>query len=84
MNGKRKNVIWVCDICGSADVKKDAYASFDVETQQWELHSIYNAAYCDKCGSEASISEHVLSPIEYRRIVDGDDVAKVLGVRAVE
>ena len=43
----------VCPECGDEkNVVKDAYASWDIETQQWVLHSTYTAYDCKACGEE--------------------------------
>jgi hypothetical protein len=35
----------------------DAYAEWDVDTQSWELASIYNATWCVDCDGETNIIE---------------------------
>jgi len=41
-----------CPYCGSDKVLADAYAAWDVETQEWVLHSTYDDKRCDACGGE--------------------------------
>jgi hypothetical protein len=58
----------VCSHCGSTEVLRDAYAEWDVETQQWELHSVFDNAICqsETCdGGETHIEE--------KEIGDDDD-----------
>ena len=45
-----------CASCGSADILRDAYACWDVDTQEWVLHSCYDEYRCEACGAQ---SKHV-------------------------
>lgn len=48
----------VCRKCGSEDVLCDAYASWNVETQEWELSQTFDkGAYCNNCDGETRINE---------------------------
>lgn len=42
----------LCPECGAEDVVLDAYAAWDVETQDWVLHSTYEEKRCNTCGAE--------------------------------
>ena len=45
----------VCNTCGGTGVQVDAWACWDVDTQQWVLHSTYEAvAICADCDIECS------------------------------
>ena len=45
----------VCNTCGGTGVRVDAWASWDVDTQRWTLHSTYEAAaICADCDIECS------------------------------
>ena len=45
----------VCNACGGASVRVDAWASWNVDAQRWELHSTCEAAaICADCGLECS------------------------------
>ena len=49
--------IAVCSHCGSHDVRADAYAEWDVQTQKWELVQTFEkGAYCIPCDGETSIA----------------------------
>ena len=50
-------VKYICKTCNSEDVCVDAVASFDVVSQQWQLQSTYDQAYCLDCDSETDIKE---------------------------
>lgn len=47
----------VCSKCGSDNVRADAYADFDVETQSWNLIEAYDKnAYCCDCDSYMTLT----------------------------
>ena len=48
---------FVCSSCGSENVRRDAWATWDVETQSWELATVFDAGFCDDCDGEASLTE---------------------------
>lgn len=50
------NVNYKCQSCGSTEILKDAYATWDPSTQEWVLHSVYDDMVCNDCGSR-DISE---------------------------
>jgi hypothetical protein len=49
-----------CGACGGENVRKDAYAEWNVELQQWELSAIFDHTVCDDCGCEDSAIEKVI------------------------
>lgn len=53
--GKRIKI--VCQECGSSDVYRDAYVAWNIATQEWELCSVFDQGYCDKCGIERRLEE---------------------------
>ncbi len=61
----------VCGHCGSDDVRRDAWAEWDVRTQAWVLGTVFDAGHCEKCGGEASLKEvelpDVFIRVEYDR-----------------
>jgi hypothetical protein len=52
---KRNQV--VCATCGSADVQADAYARWNVLTQQWDLSSTLDDTVCEVCEGECKTEE---------------------------
>lgn len=41
-----------CPECGSTDgVVRDAFASWDEDTQEWVLSSVYDNFSCNECGA---------------------------------
>ena len=79
MDGKQKGVCdmkdddtnmidFVCSVCGSNHVVIDAYAEWCVESQDWELCSTYQDAYCTMCDKKTHLEEVVL-PNVYLRVV---------------
>ena len=47
----------VCSDCGTTDVMRDAWAVWDVGTQNWVLGAVFDYAHCDRCGRETNIEE---------------------------
>jgi hypothetical protein len=54
---KEPKVRMVCEDCGSTDVMRDAWAHWDVESQDWVLGAVFDYAHCDACGGETNIEE---------------------------
>lgn len=57
-----------CRTCRSEEVTRDACARWNVETQRWELTTVYDNADCDDCGGESRLVE--------RHVTDGSPVGK--------
>ncbi len=53
----RKPVRMVCETCGSDNVMHDAWAVWNVATQEWELGATFDYAHCDRCEGETHIKE---------------------------
>ncbi len=47
----------VCGTCGSADVRRDAWAEWDSEKQDWVLGSVFDDGHCNVCEGESSLDE---------------------------
>jgi hypothetical protein len=45
----------VCEKCGSEDVRIDAFAEWDVDTQSWELQETFDYSWCCDCDAETYI-----------------------------
>lgn len=45
----------VCGSCGSDDVRKDAYATWDHGAQKWVILAVYDAEYCATCDGETHL-----------------------------
>jgi alpha-D-ribose 1-methylphosphonate 5-phosphate C-P lyase len=52
---KTKRYKQVCEKCGSENVKVDAWAVWDNESQRWELGETYDHAHCDDCDGECHV-----------------------------
>ena len=52
-----KKINYVCTECGSDAVLNDAYAEWNVERQEFELSSTYNAWICEDCDGETNVKE---------------------------
>jgi hypothetical protein len=48
---------YVCSICGSENVRLDAWAVWDIQTQSWELSTVFDAGFCDDCDGGARLDE---------------------------
>lgn len=53
-----------CPQCGGDNVVKDAFASWDVNAQEFVLHSTYDESYCQDCDESVSPSESPLGTDE--------------------
>lgn len=47
----------ICRDCGGENVKRDAWASWDFEKQDWILHVYFDEAHCDDCEGQTAIDE---------------------------
>ena len=56
----------VCSHCRSESVTRDANASWNPDTQDWELEGVMDAAYCNDCGGECSLEEVPYRPRRVR------------------
>lgn len=49
-----------CSNCGSEDVVKDAWVSWNESNQEYEIHSIHdNNDYCNQCEQQIIIKEQI-------------------------
>lgn len=56
LEAKRQHM--VCATCGSENVQADAFASWNFETQSWEIAQTFDkGSYCDDCDGECHIDE---------------------------
>lgn len=62
-----------CPSCGSEeDVVRDAYASWNVDTQEWELSGVQDNFACNECG-DSDISPDEFDPDEEVELEDDDE-----------
>lgn len=47
----------ICETCGSTNIARDAWASWDTANQQWELGVVFDYAYCHDCDAETRLIE---------------------------
>lgn len=50
----------ICRTCGSNRVSRDAWADWDVATQQWVLGAVFAYGQCHVCEDETTIVEREL------------------------
>jgi hypothetical protein len=53
----------VCNVCGSDDVSRDAWAAWDTRKQEWVLRCAFDDAFCHRCECEVRLLEVELAPI---------------------
>ncbi|HEV2570012.1 hypothetical protein [Sphingomonas sp.] len=58
-----KRVTFVCYVCGSNNVTRDAWARWDVKAQEWVLGDLYDNADCQDCDGETKLVEVELAPV---------------------
>lgn len=58
---KSDDILKCCSQCGGQNVRVDAWAHWDTQTQTWELHSTYNNSWCEDCDSECTIVDRAAS-----------------------
>ncbi|MGE6695151.1 hypothetical protein ACQKE8_22160 [Sphingobium limneticum] len=49
-----------CSACGSAEVMRDAWARWDDDAQDWALGAVFDAAFCEACEKDATLSQQPL------------------------
>jgi hypothetical protein len=47
----------ICGNCGSANVRRDAYADYDTEAQEWVLGAVFDEGHCEICEGESRLEE---------------------------
>jgi hypothetical protein len=62
MANDSKRYAMVCNVCGSDEVSRDAWANWDAKAQDWVLGAVFDYAHCHKCDGETSIIEVELAP----------------------
>lgn len=46
---------YVCSICGSENVKRDAWVAWNASAQTWEVADVFDDGWCDDCDGETSL-----------------------------
>ena len=60
---------YMCRECGSDNVLFDAWAKWNVETQEMELNYTYDNTYCENCDCECKVEEiEIETPFKARDI----------------
>lgn len=54
---KEPKLRMVCEECGSIDVSRDAWADWDVASQDWVLRTVFDYAHCHQCDGGTNIEE---------------------------
>jgi hypothetical protein len=45
----------ICGICGTDRIVRDAWASWDAETKDWEITAVFDYTFCLSCEEEAGL-----------------------------
>ncbi|WP_454883040.1 DUF5983 family protein [Sphingomonas oryzagri] len=53
-----------CTACGSGNVMRDAWATWDDEAQDWVLGALFDAAFCEDCETDGTLVEQPLVQTE--------------------
>lgn len=53
-------ITFVCEICGSKLVTRDAWAEWDEQQQDWVLGAAYDDTFCHACQRETNLEEITL------------------------
>jgi hypothetical protein len=54
---------YICRVCKSDDVGRDAWTQWDVESQQWQVQNLMSESFCFRCEGE-TILDQVRDPQE--------------------
>ena len=60
----------ICAHCKGEEVRVDAWASWDVDAQEWVLHAVFDASYCDECEQACDVEE-ISMDIKPENVFDG-------------
>lgn len=71
-------VKYVCAKCGSDDILFDAYATWNVRTQQMEVANTYDKGhFCNNCEGECSVDEVAIEEPESASTMKLEDLMKI-------
>ncbi|WP_416462534.1 hypothetical protein [Sphingomonas sp. VDB2] len=57
---------YICNVCGSDHVTRDAWAAWDMAAQHWVLEVVFDQCWCHRCMSATRLDRVVLtSPITF-------------------
>lgn len=52
---------YVCNVCGSDHVTREAWAAWDVAAQAWVLEVAFDYAHCHSCMGDARLDRVILT-----------------------
>jgi hypothetical protein len=53
--------VFVCNVCRSDRVTRDAWTIWDADAQQWVLGAVYDHAYCHRCENDTHLEDVILN-----------------------
>lgn len=45
-----RRIVICCPYCTSQNIRRDAWAGWDVKSQTWILHTTFDDMFCEECG----------------------------------
>ena len=48
---------FICTVCGSDDIRRNADTKWNVKKQKWEVVSLFDNFTCEQCGGECNVDE---------------------------
>lgn len=68
--------IYICNVCGSDHVTRDAWAVWDMAAQDWVLEVAFDQSWCHRCMSATRLDRVLLtSPVTFAAPDPGFDPA---------
>ena len=64
-----RHVVPVCRHCGSANVMRDAWAVWSIDTQSWELGASFDDSRCGNCDAETKWFEWLDLPMYRTKLI---------------
>jgi hypothetical protein len=58
----------VCARCKSERVLRDAWAGWDEDAQRWDLHNVFDHAFCENCDGDTRLLELPLAADDSREV----------------
>ena len=54
---KERKIKKVCSICGSEDIRMDAWAMWNYDKQKWEIEDVFDSCWCESCGGGCNVED---------------------------
>ena len=80
MSGEK--IVHVCGLCGSQNVRRDAFAEWDEERQEWSLSRTFDEAFCSDCDETVRLKKRNAqtgAALSILDLIDGEGFAVMHG-----